>query len=275
MISHPVGGWRPIDLYNERYLIMYGSVLDAITTDDNLIEMGPIDLSQDITSDPTEILVNMAKKNEIDPWNIDIVEVTDKFLNRIEELERLDLRISGRTLFYASVLLRMKSNTLLEPEPDTENEYDEPLDYTEYTDTPIPPPPLRRRTLRPATLKDLITELKKAEKVEKRRIHRIKQQTPSERTKQTLQARNKSVMELAHEEDIEKRIIELNKKLYEVFKTKDRIKFTEITPEDNNDRMMTFLALLFIAGRKKIRLEQDKLFEEITICKQDQKGVTS
>jgi len=254
---------------------MYGSVLDAITTDDNLIEMGPIDLSQDITSDPTEILVNMAKKNEIDPWNIDIVEVTDKFLNRIEELERLDLRISGRTLFYASVLLRMKSNTLLEPEPDTENEYDEPLDYTEYTDTPIPPPPLRRRTLRPATLKDLITELKKAEKVEKRRIHRIKQQTPSERTKQTLQARNKSVMELAHEEDIEKRIIELNKKLYEIFKTKDRIKFTEITPEDNNDRMMTFLALLFIAGRKKIRLEQDKLFEEITICKQDQKGVTS
>jgi len=252
---------------------MYGSVLDVITTDDTFIKMDPIDLSYDIPSDPTEILVNLAKNNEIDPWNIDIVEVTDKFLNRIEELERLDLRISGRTLFYASVLLRMKSNTLVEPEPNDEYEDDEPIDYTEYTDTPSPPPPLRHKTLRPATLNDLITELKKAETVEKRRIHRIKQQPPTETTKQTPPTKNKSILDLAHEEDIEKRIIQLNKKLYEIFKTTDKIKFTEITPEDKSDRIMTFLALLFLAGRKKIRLEQDKLFEEIMICQQNQKGV--
>ncbi len=254
---------------------MYGSVLDAITTDEAPVEIAPIDPSQDIPVDPTEILVKMAEKNEIDPWKIDIVEVTDKFLKRIEELERLDLRISGRTLFYASVLLRMKSSTLIEPEPDDENEYDEPVDYREYTDMPSPSLPLRRRRLRPATLNDLIAELKKAEKVEERRIHRIKEEPPSERRRETPLPRKKSILNTAHEEDIEKRIIQLKKKLYEIFKTREKIKFTEITPEDKSDRIMTFLALLFLAGRREIRLEQHNLFEEIFISQQDQKGAKS
>jgi len=47
--------------------------------------------------EPVEILVKLAKEGEIDPWNIDIVEITDRFLQQIEKMERMDLRISGRT----------------------------------------------------------------------------------------------------------------------------------------------------------------------------------
>jgi segregation and condensation protein A len=53
---------------------------------------------EDILEEPIEILVNLAKNGEIDPWNIDIVELTDKFLKHVEELEKMDLRVSGRTL---------------------------------------------------------------------------------------------------------------------------------------------------------------------------------
>ncbi|WP_245619048.1 hypothetical protein [Methanogenium cariaci] len=50
--------------------------------------------------EPVEILVSMAESGgEIDPWNIDIVEVTDRFLGELERMKTLDLRISGRTLF--------------------------------------------------------------------------------------------------------------------------------------------------------------------------------
>ncbi|MGM0389292.1 MAG: segregation/condensation protein A, partial [Natrinema limicola] len=59
------------------------------------------------TVEPVELLVQLAEDGEIDPWDIDVVRVTDKFLEAIDEV---DLRTSGRALFYASVLLRMKSD---------------------------------------------------------------------------------------------------------------------------------------------------------------------
>ena len=65
-----------------------------------------------MAEEPVEILVQMAERGEIDPWNIDIVEVTDRFLSELERRKELDLRISGRTLFYAALLLRMKSDHL-------------------------------------------------------------------------------------------------------------------------------------------------------------------
>ncbi len=65
-----------------------------------------------IVEDPVEILVRMAERGEIDPWNINIIEVTDKFLSELERCRQLNLQISGRTLFFAATLLRMKSEHL-------------------------------------------------------------------------------------------------------------------------------------------------------------------
>jgi len=45
--------------------------------------------------------VQLAEEGEIEPWDIDIVQVTDAFL---EKLDETDLRTTGRALFYASVL---------------------------------------------------------------------------------------------------------------------------------------------------------------------------
>ncbi|HII75714.1 MAG TPA: segregation/condensation protein A, partial [Methanolinea sp.] len=73
--------------------------------------------------EPVEILVQMAERGEIDPWNIDIVEVTDRFLSELERRKELDLRISGRTLFYAALLLRMKSEILEQAEVVEDDEY--------------------------------------------------------------------------------------------------------------------------------------------------------
>ena len=60
--------------------------------------------------EPVEILAGMAERGEVDPWNIDIVDVTDRFLAELDRRKELDLRISGRTLFYAACLLRLKSD---------------------------------------------------------------------------------------------------------------------------------------------------------------------
>jgi len=39
----------------------------------------PATAEPEIVEDPVEILVGLAERGEIDPWNIDIIEVTDRF----------------------------------------------------------------------------------------------------------------------------------------------------------------------------------------------------
>src|SRR6056297_2331866 len=85
-------------------------------------DVSPPDEPDDDEVEPVELLVQLAEEGEIEPWDIDIVQVTDAFL---EKLDETDLRTTGRALFYASVLLRMKSDGMLadddedeEPEPE-------------------------------------------------------------------------------------------------------------------------------------------------------------
>ena len=44
-----------------------------------------------MAEEPVEILVQMAERGEIDPWNIDIVDVTDRFLDELERRKEIDL----------------------------------------------------------------------------------------------------------------------------------------------------------------------------------------
>ena len=62
--------------------------------------------------DGIEILVNMAKTGKVDPWNVDIVDITDKYLAHLFQMKAQNLRLTGRTLLFAAILLRLKSNVL-------------------------------------------------------------------------------------------------------------------------------------------------------------------
>ncbi|PWR71193.1 segregation/condensation protein A [Methanospirillum stamsii] len=135
--------------------------------------------------DPVEILVKMAERGEIDPWNIDIIEVTDKFFEEMEKEETLDLRLSARTLLYAATLLRIKSEYLKEPEgiEDSDGDYGFEEDFSSGDSlVPASHDPvslleheikrrLERKNMRkqPITLYDLINLLRNAEKEERRR----------------------------------------------------------------------------------------------------------
>ena len=132
-------------------------------------------------NDGIGILVDMAKSGKIDPWNIDILDVTEKYLQRMIELKTMNLRVASRTLLFASVLCRLQSNILagvtleeFQDEDDAVAEYDDdgfPLEYNDDAEF-IPSSnvvsfdeALQRRTSirlnrnRVVTLKDLIKQL--------------------------------------------------------------------------------------------------------------------
>src|SRR5271163_3976686 len=60
-----------------------------------------------------EFIVQLAEKGEIDPKDVDIIYVTDRFLQAITAQPKENLRQSGKVIFHASVLLRLKAEALL------------------------------------------------------------------------------------------------------------------------------------------------------------------
>ncbi len=90
--------------------------------------------------DGIEVLVQMAKQGKIDPWNIDIADIADKYMIHISESKSNNLRLSGRALFFLAVLLKLKSNILVgidpmqfEEQQSVDTEYDE-NDAPEYSE---------------------------------------------------------------------------------------------------------------------------------------------
>lgn len=212
--------------------------------------------------EPAEVLVELARRGDIDPWDIDIARTTEKFLQYIDSLEKRDLRIPARTLLYASILLRMKSDSMegQKDEPDEEpvSEVEETEDeaWEEEREDILPPPPVRRRTKRPVTLEELISELKKAEMVGRRKAMRDRWPSTEEKA-----------LDLSHDEGIEERIKALGPILDDMFMEKKMVTFQDINRRADlkEDGVTNYVSLLFMAQRKQVWLEQEEIFGELFV----------
>ncbi len=208
--------------------------------------------------EPAEVLVELAKRGEIDPWDIDIALATEKFLHYIDSLEKRDLRIPARTLLYSSILLRMKSDSMEgqkeeEVEPEMEETQDEPQEEIEES---LPRPPVRRLTKRPVTLDELISELKKAEMVGRRKA--MRERWPSTEEK---------ALDVSHDEGIEERIKALGPILDDMFMEKKSVSFQDINSKNSKteDGVTNYVSLLFMAQRKQVWLEQEEIFGDLFV----------
>lgn len=253
--------------------------------------------------EPVELLVQLAEDGEIEPWDIDIVAVTDEFL---DALDTSDLRAGGRALFYASVLLRMKSDALLaDDEEDASPEEEERTEPWEMMGNAViengdgaPNGPkddpfdaiedemdrrLDRKRHRgtPHTLDELIRELRDHERGSWWKQSRSYDTSGSpagfSRGTQTLDYRTDDGLRMdgeptetevtgtAHEEDIETTIQDVYRVLRKQYdRNRDEVLYTEVETAGGS-RVETFLALLFLAHRGQIRLQQDELFGDLWI----------
>ena len=59
------------------------------------------------------LILDLINSEQLDPWDVDITILTNKYLEKIHEMEEADLFVSSKVLFAASLLLRIKSEILL------------------------------------------------------------------------------------------------------------------------------------------------------------------
>ena len=60
-----------------------------------------------------DLIMELIKSEQMDPWDIDISDLTKKFIQTIKKLKELNIRISGKVLLAAALLLRIKSTRLV------------------------------------------------------------------------------------------------------------------------------------------------------------------
>ncbi|MBO8174425.1 MAG: segregation/condensation protein A [Thermococcus sp.] len=203
---------------------------------------------------PIHILLQLVTMGKVDPWNIDIVDLTEKYIERLREMKELDLRLSARAILAASILLRMKTEALLYADEEKEEEKKEERIRVEVE--PYVPP--LRRVERYYTLDDLIEALMDAlEDVERRKP----------KAKKKVEIEEEIFVVDDFRVDIEKhvnRLYAIVKKLYE--ETKEKINFWELVFDPSPKIVArTFLYLLFLANMGKVELIQEEPFGDIYV----------
>lgn len=235
--------------------------------------------------DGIEILVNMAKQGKIDPWNVDIVEVTDKYLMHLFQSKAQNLRLTGRTLLFAAILLKLKSNVLegidvldFEPQHEDEFNYDDemPLDYEEEyipTNNVISiDEVLQRRTSvrlnhnRVVTLRDLIRQLEFYEMLDKKQSLKNAHERAKRRVQNYAKLSPDDIINLAHDEYIENGVQRLKANLCEILNRQDRIELNELTLL-GMDKINAYISLLFLTVESDYDLVQDEFYGDLYVVK--------
>lgn len=216
-------------------------------------QMLPLNLEQ-IVEEATwkDLLIDLVKRNKLDPWNIDLLEVVSKYIEAVRVMKILDLRTPANIMLAASILLRMKSEMISFIEEQMEMALEEPMQRTSVAVEPISFK-LRVPPRRKITLTELINALEEAIKIKETRLSFTEKGVEMPL----------SIKAYDLEEDM--------KKIYDTVKHKSdklgMITFSALHDILPDVDMLTtlFISLLFLAHRGKIGLVQEQFFGEIIV----------
>ena len=227
-----------------------------------------------------EILIDLVVNNQLDPWQIDIIDIADKFAARLLQMEKLDLRISAKTLLTASILLRMKSEILLQEgenltRPQIEqilqesqgnsideitqllNQYPTLQALIEATQPPIAQPLRAQELKRKITFFELLESLQKS-------LNDIRLKA----LKYNLQPRAIETKEIAVDliEEIGERVKILLGQILNLTQNSKTIRFSDLIVEwTPSEIVRILLPLLFLANQRKVKISQPEWCGEIYI----------
>ncbi len=216
-----------------------------------------------------DVIYDLINTEQLDPWDLDISILTEKYLEKVQQYEENDFFVSSKVLLAASLLLKIKSEMLL-------NQYIKSIDeilfgkiekkvttlerieLDEEIPELIPRSPMPR--FKKVTLKELVASLDQAIATENRRIKKeIINHNALRETGISLPKRNFS---------IKNKIKEMYENLMYHFEKNEehkKISFTNFIGKEREERIIGFYPLLHLENQKKVWLEQNGHFEEIHI----------
>lgn len=221
---------------------------------------------------PLDLLLHLIKKSNINIFDINIVDITEQYLNFINSKENLNLNIASEYLIMATELMEIKSRTLL-PNKEQNDEIEE-IDPKEN---------LINKLIEYNKYKGIIPQLQELE-IERNKIYTRNPENFDElkneiitnessdlqllidafnkfiNTKKLNQPLNTTIAK--KEYSIAKRNIEIKN----ILKIKKNINFLELFDIITKEYVViTFLSILDLAKKNEIIIEQDKNFNNILL----------
>ncbi|MCU0642612.1 MAG: segregation/condensation protein A [archaeon] len=201
------------------------------------------------------IIYDLIKTEQLDPWDIDIAILSQRYLEKIKELEEANFFVSSQVLLAAALLLRLKSEILLDeylPTLDAIlfNKKQEEKKYLQqrleiFGDVPelVVRSPLPR--FKKVTLDELMKALGHAIHTENRRIRKVV--VAKQQEYETALSLPKTRINLKD------RIKEVYIKLKKEFEKSDKkIAFSELAGNNRDDKIATFVPLLHLDNQQKV-----------------------
>lgn len=202
---------------------------------------------------PWRVLTDILDLQRISPWEINLAELVTGFIGRLLAADIIDFRICGRALLSAAILLRLKSEYLLE----FGREEEEVLRIIEEE---IFLPPIRppfRQYVRPTSTSELIEALRELIFPPVKRM-RKRQQIP-------LPSFAVTQLDVTHVELI-KSMKQIYAQLLLESHEKDSISFFDFVQGMTHlEIVRVFLSLLYLMSDKKVSIAQEHEFGDILI----------
>jgi segregation and condensation protein A len=223
----------------------------------------------------------MAQNGEIDPWDVDLEVVTEKYLSRIQSSITNNLKEAGKAIFFASTLLRMKSDILsmqaasaLNIGREDDEDYlieQELMDFNlqeiqlGVLDTAIVRKSINKKArYRPIKLEDLLLALRDAQEEDekrKRRSFNLSQFMDMDIFIEP-EIESDDMLELTHAENIEEAINKSKVYLKEYLLNGNGIKFSRLR-EFLQSWSNAFLVVLFLAHENNVKIIQQDFYGEL------------
>ncbi|MBU6197706.1 MAG: segregation/condensation protein A [Cyanobacteria bacterium REEB446] len=223
----------------------------------------------------------MAQNGEIDPWDVDLEVVTEKYLSRIQSSITNNLKEAGKAIFFASTLLRMKSDILsmqaasaLNIGREDDEDYlleQELMDFNlqeiqlGVLDTAIVRKSINKKArYRPIKLEDLLLALRDAQEEDEKRKRRSFDLSQFMDMDIFIEPEIESddMLELTHAENIEEAINKSKVYLKEYLLNGNGIKFSRLCGFLQS-WSNAFLVVLFLAHENNIKIIQQDFYGEL------------
>ena len=230
---------------------------------------------------PLDLLVHLIDKNKMDIYDINLSEITDQYIEYINEMEKMNLEVTSEFLVMASTLLYLKSKNLLPNQENDEQELTEEellqriIDYKKYKEI--------TKTLKEMYQNSNTVIFKAPEQIELPKQKLEKEYKKEiiveiyadiiERSAERLNKNAKNIEKIAITETYT--VAEKVKVMFKELLHNKKFVFNRLFPSKKCSRpeiVTAFSGLLELSRRSKVLTSQPELFGDITVEKNNKKA---
>jgi segregation and condensation protein A len=217
-----------------------------------------------------DIIYDLIRTEQMDPWDVDVSLLAEKFIDLLKEMQKMDFRLSGKIILAAALFLKIKSDKLLKEDIAMLNNLINPVESQEDLlglidgmpnefEIPGERPVLAFRSPQPRKRKvsiyDLVNALEKALEFDsKRSVRRV------------LSSKHVAVKVPVKNRDVTLVMNDVYKKIEKKMRNLKVITFSELIDNDSKEeKLYIFVPLVYLDTQRRIDIEQPQHFGEINI----------